>query len=108
MSQNTEYKNKYNKENYDQFLVTVAKGEKEKIKEHSKRKGYKSVNEYMKALIYQDMNGGVLKEKNSSLCVIYPQPRFSKCVSRSDALRTKKIYPSPYMTQVRGKEKVLP
>ena len=52
--------------------------------------------------------GGVLKEKNSSLYVIYPQPRFSKCVSRSDALRTKKIYPSPYMTQVRGKEKVLP
>lgn len=49
-----------------------------------------------------------MKWESSYLCVIYPQPRFSKCVSRSDALRTKKIYPSTYMTQVRGKEKVLP
>lgn len=102
------YDNEYAKNNYDRIALNVAKGDKEKIKKHAIRKGYENITEYIKALIYQDMNGGVLKEKNSSLCVIYPQPRFSKCVSRSDALRTKKIYPSPYMTQVRGKEKVLP
>lgn len=52
--------------------------------------------------------GGVLRRAFKGFSVIYPQPRFSKCASQSNALRTKKIYPSPYMTQVRGKEQALP
>lgn len=62
MSQNTKYKNDFAKEKYDKFPVVVAKGEREKITEHYKKRGYKSMNDYIKSLIYQDMNGGVLRE----------------------------------------------
>lgn len=67
MSQNTEYKNKWAKENYDRIPVSVIKGEKEKITEHYKRKGYKSMNDYINALIKQDMNGGVLNRKTKRI-----------------------------------------
>lgn len=58
MSQNTKYKNEWAKENLERIPVSVKKGEKEKITEHYKRKGYKSMNDYINALIKQDMNGG--------------------------------------------------
>lgn len=58
MSQDTKYKNKFNKEKYDQFLVSVTKGKKEVITEHYKKQGYKSMNNYINTLIDHDMNGG--------------------------------------------------
>lgn len=78
MSQDTKYKNDYNRENYDQFLVTVKRGEKEKIRNHGISKGYKSLNEYIKSLIYQDMGGWRISKK---LFIIYLQPSISKCVT---------------------------
>lgn len=69
------YDNDYQKENYDRIILNVKKGEKDKIKEYAKIKGYESMNQYINSLIRQDMNGeGALNK-----CVIYPQPRFSKC-----------------------------
>lgn len=53
-----EYDNKYQKENYDRIALNVNKGEKEKIKEYAKSKGYNGITEYIKSLIKQDMNGG--------------------------------------------------
>ena len=58
MSQNPNYKNEFAKEKYDRLPILVAKGKREKITEHYKKKGYKSMNQYINALIYQDMNGG--------------------------------------------------
>lgn len=52
------YDNEYAKNNYDRIALNVAKGDKEKIKKHAIRKGYENITEYIKALIYQDMNGG--------------------------------------------------
>lgn len=47
----SKYINDFIKESYDTIKVQVPKGQKEIIKEQAKKKGYKSVNEYMKALI---------------------------------------------------------
>lgn len=52
------YDNEYAKNNYDRIALNVAKGDREKIKKHAITKGYESITEYIKALIYQDMNGG--------------------------------------------------
>lgn len=54
----TEYDNKYQKDHYDRIILNVSKGEKEKIKETAINKGYGDMTKYIKALIYQDMNGG--------------------------------------------------
>lgn len=43
----TRAKNKYNKNNYDQFLVTVPAGKKAALNELSKKFGYKSRNEFI-------------------------------------------------------------
>ena len=51
----SKYINDFIKETYDTIKVQVPKGQKELIKEHAKKKGFKSVNEYMKDLITQDM-----------------------------------------------------
>ena len=51
----SKYINDFIKETYDTIKVQVPKGQKELIKEHAKKKGFKSVNEYMKDLINQDM-----------------------------------------------------
>lgn len=51
----SKYINDFIKETYDTIKVQVPKGQKELIKEHAKKKGFKSVNEYMKDLIAQDM-----------------------------------------------------
>ena len=50
-----EYNNKYNKENYERFTFRVKKGEKERIEEHLKNKGYTSFNSYLSDLIKADM-----------------------------------------------------
>ena len=47
----SKYINDFIKETYDTIKVQVPKGQKELIKEHAKKKGFKSVNEYMKDLI---------------------------------------------------------
>lgn len=65
MKQSAEYKNNFAKEKYDRFPIVVPKGERDKITEHYKKSGYKSMNEYIKALIYQDMNGGGTKRELS-------------------------------------------
>lgn len=44
-------KAKYNAKAYDQFLVTVPKGDKEKIAAAAKAAGYKSRNEFIMAAI---------------------------------------------------------
>lgn len=51
----SKYINDFIKESYDTIKVQVPKGQKEIIKEQAKKKGYKSVNEYMKALIKKDL-----------------------------------------------------
>lgn len=51
----SKYINDFIKETYDTIKVQVPKGQKELIKEHAKKKGFKSVNEYMKDLITKDM-----------------------------------------------------
>lgn len=47
--------NDYNKNNYDRLGVILKKGEKEKITEHYKKMGFKSFNEYVCNLIYNDL-----------------------------------------------------
>lgn len=47
----TRAKNKWNKENYDSFLVTVPTGEKAEIDKVAKKQGYKSRNEFVVAAI---------------------------------------------------------
>lgn len=52
------YIQEYQKEKYDRCIFNVPKGFRKKIENHYKNKGYKSLNQYVNALIYQDMNGG--------------------------------------------------
>ena len=47
--------NKYNKNNYDRAGVVLKKGEKDRIKAHYIKRGFSSFNEYVIALIYDDM-----------------------------------------------------
>ena len=54
--------NNYNKSNYDRLSVIVKKGEKERIAEHFKSKGFSSFNEYACALIYDDMGASAPQE----------------------------------------------
>lgn len=49
------YNNEYIKNNYDRLNIQVPKGQKTVIVEHLKAKGYKSLNEYVNALIKADM-----------------------------------------------------
>ena len=51
----SKYINEFIKETYDTIKIQIPKGQKEIIKEHAKKKGYKSVNEYMKYLISKDI-----------------------------------------------------
>ena len=50
-----EYDNQYAKEKYDRIPVIVPKGDKEKIKTAAEERGYKSTNEFIKALIYKEI-----------------------------------------------------
>lgn len=58
MYNKVEYNTNYNKENYDRCIFNVPKGRKAAIKAHYERKGYKSLNSYVNALIAADMAGG--------------------------------------------------
>ena len=49
------YDNQYIKENYDRISVIVPKGQKELIKNKAKKKGFASINEYIKYLINKDV-----------------------------------------------------
>ena len=48
------YDNDYAKNNYDRLIINVPKGQKAIIKEHFTELGYKSLNEYVNALIRAD------------------------------------------------------
>ncbi len=101
------YQNEYNKEHYAVIRLNVKKEKREEIEKKANEKGYKKISEYILKLIETDLNenqwGGVIK-KRSFIFSIYPQPRFSKILAQGQARQPKKIYPSPYMTQVRGKD----
>lgn len=43
----TKYKNDFQKEKYDRIIVNVPKGEKVKIDEEAKKRGYKSLNAFV-------------------------------------------------------------
>lgn len=49
------YVNEYCKENYDRCIFNVPKGKKAIIEEHRKKKGYKSLNQYVNDLIDADL-----------------------------------------------------
>ena len=51
----SKYANEYNKKNYERLNIQVPKGKKEVIEEHWKKKGYKSLNQYVNDLIKKDM-----------------------------------------------------
>lgn len=51
----TKYKNDFQKEKYDRIIVNVSKGKKTEIEEYRRKKGYKSLNEYITELIRRDM-----------------------------------------------------
>ncbi len=50
------YDQQFTKENYDRIPLNVKKGEKAKIADFAKKKGYNSITEYIKELIRRDMN----------------------------------------------------
>lgn len=62
----TTYDNNYQRENYDRIALNVKKGEKEKIKKYAEIKGYDTITEYIKAILYEDMKknqgGGDISE----------------------------------------------
>lgn len=49
------YIQEYQKENYDRCIFNLPKGEKEKLNNHWKKKGYESLNQYINKLIKDDM-----------------------------------------------------
>lgn len=54
----TRAKNKYNAKNYDQFLITVPKGQKAEIEKAAEEQGYKSRNEFIVAAINEKKERG--------------------------------------------------
>lgn len=51
-----QYRNDWQRENLERIAFTVPKGQREKIREHAKARGYTSVNKYISTLIERDMN----------------------------------------------------
>ena len=49
------YKNTWQRENKDRIPVTVPLGDKDRIAERARQKGYASTNAYITDLIYKDM-----------------------------------------------------
>lgn len=49
------YDNQFQKDNYDRISLNVKKGERDKITNHAIKKGYESLNQYIRELIYKDM-----------------------------------------------------
>lgn len=56
----TQYKNRYNRENYDSLRIVVPKGRKGDIEAHAQSQG-KSINKLVNGLIREDM--GLTKEQ---------------------------------------------
>lgn len=52
------YDQQFAKEKYDRIALNVAKGEKDKIAKYAELKGFDSLTDYIKFLIYKDMNEG--------------------------------------------------
>lgn len=50
------YIQKYQKEKYDRCIFNLPKGTKKELKKHYTKKGFTSLNQYINALIKQDMN----------------------------------------------------
>lgn len=50
------YTNNYNSEHYARISALIPKADKSAIEQHYKRRGYKGMSEYIKALIRADMN----------------------------------------------------
>lgn len=50
------YRNEWQRENLERIAFTVPKGQRAKIREHAKSRGYTSVNKYLLNLIKKDMN----------------------------------------------------
>lgn len=51
------YNTDYQKNNYDRTVILFDKGQKKQVDEIAKRKGFKSITEYVKYLIEKDING---------------------------------------------------
>lgn len=51
------YQNDFQKSRYDRIAVLLPKGYKEIVDNAIKEKGYRTITEYVKALIDQDING---------------------------------------------------
>ena len=67
MAGNTEYKNKYNTENYDRVNLMLEKGLKELAKEKAKEEGL-SLNSYLNKLLKDDLkiNQNQKQKRNSN------------------------------------------
>lgn len=52
----SKYDQQFTKDNYDRIPLNVKKGERAKIAEYAKSKGFNSTTEYIKDLIRRDMN----------------------------------------------------
>lgn len=50
------YDQEFVKKNYDRISLNVKKGDRAKIAEHAKQKGFDSLTEYIIELIKRDMN----------------------------------------------------
>lgn len=51
----SKYKNDFCKANYDRLNIQVPKGAKAMIEDYRKEKGFKSLNDYVNSLIFNDM-----------------------------------------------------
>ncbi len=49
------YDQQYAKDNYDRVLFNVKKGDKEIIVSRAKEKGYSTIADYIKSLVYEDI-----------------------------------------------------
>ena len=55
------YDQQFQKENYDRIALNVKKGDKAVIAEYAKKMGYNSITDYIKHVIYKDMNENTSK-----------------------------------------------
>ena len=65
MAGNTEYKNKYNTENYDRVNLMLEKGLKELAKEKEMEEGI-SLNSYLNKLLKDDLKINQKQKRNSN------------------------------------------
>ena len=65
MKQSTDYKRKFNEENYKRVSVYIPKAEYPAIEAHFKAQGYSALSGYIKALISADMErtGDIIEDR---------------------------------------------